>query len=49
MVKLKEKRNDNDYLRNVMNILVNNLKKNNINYISNIMPIFFASVPVIKL
>ena len=49
MVKLKEKENDNDYLRNVMNILVNNLKNSNINYISNIIPIFSASVPVIKL
>ena len=49
MVKLKKNENDNDYLRNVMNILANNLKNNNINYISNIIPIFSASVPVIKL
>ena len=49
MVKLKENKNENDYLSKVMNILVNNLKNYDLNYISNIIPIFSASVPVIKL
>ena len=49
MVKLKENKNENDYLNKIMNLLVNHLKNNNINYISNIIPIFSASVPVIKI
>ena len=49
MVKLKENKDEKDYVHKIMNILVENFKKNNINYITNIMPIFSASVPVIKL
>ena len=49
MVKLKENKNEKDYVNKIMNLLVDNLKKNNINYITNIIPIFSASVPVIKL
>ena len=49
MVKLKENKNENDYVNKVMNILIENFKKNNINYITNITPIFSASVPVIKI
>ena len=49
MVKLKENKKENDYLNKIMNLLVNHLKNNNINYISNIIPIFSASVPVIKI
>ena len=51
LVKLKKSKNDNDfnYIRKVMDIIVYNLRKSNINYISNIFPIYTASVPVIKL
>ena len=49
MVKLKENKDEKDYVHKIMNILVENFKKNNINYITNIIPIFSASVPVIKL
>ena len=51
MVKLKKDKNDNNfnYIRKVMDIIVYNLGKSNINYISNIFPIYTASVPVIKL
>ena len=51
MVKLKRDKNDNNfnYIRKVMDIIVYNLRKSNINFISNIFPIYTASVPVIKL
>ena len=49
MVKLKKNKEEKDFIKNIMNIIVDNLKKNNINYINNIIPIFSASVPVIKL
>ena len=52
MVKLRENKNENDYVKKIMNILVdkfNQLKNNNNQYIRNIFPIFSASVPVIKL
>jgi len=51
MVKLKKDKNDKNYnyIRKIMDIIVYNLRKSNINYISNIFPIYTASVPVIKL
>ena len=49
LVKLKENKNENNYVHKIMNKLVDNLKKSNINFIINIMPIFSASVPVIKI
>ena len=49
MVKLKKNKNEINYVNKIMNILVDNLKKYNINYITNIHPIYTASVPVIKL
>ena len=49
MVKLKQNKSEINYVNKIMNILVFNLKKNNINFITNIVPIYTASVPVIKL
>ena len=49
MVKLKENKNERDYVNRIMNILVDNFNKDKINYITNIVPIFSASVPVIKI
>ena len=49
MVKLKENKNEKDYVNRIMNILIDNFKKDKINYIRNIVPIFSASVPVIKI
>ena len=49
MVKLKENKNEKDYVSKIMNILVDNFNKDKIHYITNIIPIFSASVPVIKI
>ena len=49
MVKLRKNYEEKDYINKIMNILVENLKKSELNYIKNIMPISSASVPVIKL
>ena len=49
MVKLRKNYDEKDYINKIMNILVENLKKSELNYIKNIMPISSASVPVIKL
>jgi DNA polymerase sigma len=48
-VKIKENKQENNYLKNIMNDLVAQLKTKNINFINNINPILSASVPVIKL
>ena len=49
MVKLKKKTDEKDYVNKIIHILVDKLKNNNIKYITNIIPISSASVPVIKL
>ena len=49
MVKLRKNYEDKNYIKNTMELLVENLKKNELNYIINITPISSASVPVIKL
>ena len=49
MVKLKQNRNENNYVNKIMQNVVYNLKKKKINYIINITPIYTASVPIIKL
>ena len=49
MVKLKQNKTEYNYINRIMQDVFNNLKKNNINYLTNIMPIYTASVPVIKL
>ena len=49
MVKLRQNKTELNYVNRIMDILLSNLKKNNINYITNIVPIYTASVPVIKL
>ena len=49
MVKLKQNKTEYNYISRVMQNVFNNLKKNNINYLTNIIPIYTASVPVIKL
>ena len=49
MVKLRKDYKEKEYINNTMNILVENLKKSELNYIKNILPISSASVPVIKL
>ena len=49
MVKLKQNKNEINYINRIMDVIVYNFKKNNIKYITNIIPIYTASVPVIKL
>ena len=49
LVKIKENKQQINYLKNIMNDLVAQLKIKNINFINNINPILSASVPVIKL
>ena len=49
MVKLKQNQNEINYIYRIMDILIANLKNSDINYITNIVPIKTASVPVIKL
>jgi DNA polymerase sigma len=49
LVKIKENKQEKNYLKNIMNDLVAQLKTKNINFINNINPILSASVPVIKL
>ena len=49
MVKLRKNSEEKDYINKIMNIIVENLKKNGLNYVKNIIPIASASVPVIKL
>jgi len=49
MVKLRKNYDNKNYIKNIMEILVENLKKSELNYIININPILSASVPVIKL
>ena len=49
LVKLRENKNEKNYIHNIMEKLVDNLKKKKINYVTTINPIFSASVPVIKL
>ena len=49
LVKIKENKQENNYLKNIMNDLVAQLKTKKINFINNINPILSASVPVIKL
>lgn len=49
LVKIKENKQETNYLKNIMKDLVAQLKAKNINFINNINPILSASVPVIKL
>ena len=49
MVKLRQNKTEIHYVNRIMDILIAHLKKNNINFITNIIPIYTASVPVIKL
>ena len=49
MVKLRKNNEEKEYINKIMNILVDNLKKSDLNYLRNITPIISASVPVIKL
>ena len=49
MVKLRKKSEDKEYVINIMNIIVDNLKKIKLNYLKKIIPISSASVPVIKI
>ena len=49
MVKLRKKSEEKDYINKIMDILVENLKKCELNYLRKIIPISSASVPVIKL
>ena len=49
MVKIKQNINEINLVNRIMQNMVFYLKKNNINYITNIMPIYTASVPVIKI
>ena len=49
MVKLKQNKTEINYVNKIMDIIISYLKKNNINFITNIIPIYTASVPVIKL
>ena len=49
MVKLRKNTEEKDYITRIMNYLVDNLKKSELNYIRKIIPISSASVPVIKL
>ena len=49
MVKIKKNINNENFVKNIMGILEQKLKEENLAYIININPIFSASVPVIKL
>ena len=49
MVKLRKNHDEKNYINKIMDILVENLKKNDLKYIKDILPISSASVPVIKL
>ena len=49
MVKLRKNLEEKDYINKIMNIIIENLQKNELNYVKNIIPIASASVPVIKL
>ena len=49
MVKLRQNKNEINYLCRTMENMVSCLNKNNIKYITKIIPIYTASVPVIKI
>ena len=49
MVKLRQNKDEVNYLCRIMEKIVFKLNKNNLKYITNIIPIYTASVPVIKL
>ena len=49
MVKLRKNKNEINYICRIMENMVYSLNKNNIKYLTNIIPIYTASVPVIKI